>query len=85
MVIYKYPVSFLPGRQKIKLPEGAKILSVQVKDEEPWLWALVNSAAPMLETEIVCHLTGAHAPSEKFGQHIDTVQHRGFVFHYFLS
>ena len=67
MVIYKYPVSFLPGRQKIKLPEGA------------------NSAAPMLETEIVCHLTGAHAPSEKFGQHIDTVQHRGFVFHYFLS
>jgi len=53
-VIYKYPID-ISGLQEIELPQGARILAVQVQKhysiekgltqatEEPYFWALVNT------------------------------------------
>lgn len=47
MKIYKYPVNQPKGYISIEMPKGAKILTVQVQNEVPCIWALVDpNAAP---------------------------------------
>ena len=41
--IWKFPVPVNDGNV-LEMPEGAKILSVQVQGETPCLWALVDVA-----------------------------------------
>ena len=46
--IWKYQLEVTDG-QNISMPKGAEILTVQVQDGSPCLWALVD---PKAETEI---------------------------------
>jgi len=39
--VYKYPL-IISGINEIMMPENAEILTVQVQDETPCLWALVD-------------------------------------------
>ena len=60
--IYKYAA---PGEDyfSLELPRGAKILTVQVQDDEPQIWALVNPENP---TELRSfHLAGTGHPIEE--------------------
>lgn len=41
LTIYKYPLE-TTDEQKIEMPKGANILTVQVQNGTPCLWALVN-------------------------------------------
>ena len=47
-VIYKYPLIQTDGFE-IEMPKGARILTVQVQDGEPYIWAIVN---PDNDTEV---------------------------------
>ena len=47
--IYKYPL-FVTRTQDVRLPIGADILTIQVQNELPYIWALVD---PMAEKESV--------------------------------
>ena len=47
-VIYKYELDVI-DRQAIKMPKGANILSIQVQNGEPHIWAMVDNEA---ETEL---------------------------------
>lgn len=48
MNIFKYPLE-TEGQQFISLPKGAEVLTVQVQNSKPCIWALVN---PELITEL---------------------------------
>ncbi len=54
--IWKFPVD--TDRFTLKMPKGAKLLSVQTQRGEPQLWALVDPAAPMVERRLATVGTG---------------------------
>lgn len=55
--IYKYPLK-TEDVVRIKMPAGAEILTVQVQNGLPTLWALVNPDAPLYERIIEIFGTG---------------------------
>lgn len=85
MVIWKWTL-LQKERQTILMPEGAKILTVQVQDGNPQLWALCqeNSDVPKQKREIAIYGTGNPVP-EPNGTYISSFQLEGgaFVFHAF--
>ena len=84
--IWKYQLKLTDG-QNISMPKGAEILTVQVQDGSPCLWALVD---PKAETEarfIEIFGTGSPILSDMgvSREYISTFQMRegSFVFHAF--
>ena len=76
--------------QKVELPEGAEILTVQTQHEHPCIWALVDTAKPMINFKIGIAGTGndlelLHASNETL-KYIGTFQKYAgdFIFHVFL-
>ena len=41
--IFKYPIE-IANFPRIEMPKGAKILSVGVQDNKPYIWAMVNES-----------------------------------------
>lgn len=81
MTIWKFEVPLL-GENAIDMPRGARILSVQVQDHRPYVWAVVDPAKPVVRRGLRWFATGesrvnAHAPF------IGTVQLGSYVFHLF--
>lgn len=81
-VIYKYPLSTGVAEQYLSMPENAQILSIQMQDGTPQLWALIDLTQPYVPRKIKCFGTG-HTISTNPGFHIGTVHSYGLVWHYF--
>lgn len=80
--IYKYPVR-IDDVQTIDLPQGAQVLSVQVQDGSPYIWACVNPSAVSEPRQF--HLYGTGHPIEDLLRFIGTFQLFGgrLVYHLF--
>ena len=81
--IWKYPIQ---EEAIFEMPKGAEILSVQVQDGLPTLWALVDPDAPKERRGFLVVGTGWKLSHEWFSQariFIGTVQLGGFVWHIF--
>lgn len=83
ITIYKYPAPVSADRLTITLPEGAEILTVQVQNGEPHVWARVDNSRPPVARLFRWYGTG-HA-SRLDAKYIGTIQlHDGaLVFHLF--
>lgn len=70
--------------QPLKMPRGAKVLTVQTQGGEPQLWATVDRDAPSVNRTFVTYGTG-HEMSEDLLDYIGTYQlYDGtLVFHVF--
>ena len=79
-VIYKYPV--LIGEFEHGLPKGAKILSVQLQDEQPYFWALIDPESPREIREFRVFGTG-HEIDDEWHKYHATFQQGPFVWHLF--
>lgn len=85
--IWKFPLH--PDVIAYDMPAGAKILTVQVQDDTPVLWALVNPLAPKEPRQIRFIPTGQDMEGDNNGglEYINTFQiptARGIlVFHAF--
>lgn len=81
-VIYKYELG--DGLRSYDLPKGARILSVAIQRDVPYMWALVEPQEPMEQRKIM--LTGTGVPFDggpyKFIGTMLTPDQR-FVFHVF--
>lgn len=55
--VYKYTLDYA-DKQRIMLPQGAKVLAVQMQDEYPHIWAEVDSEAPLQENTFFMVGTG---------------------------
>lgn len=90
MRIFKYPLAET-DKQKLQLPVGAKILSVQAQNNSPQLWALVNEKEALTRSvTISIYGTGNPIPekdTEDIGTYIGTYQvfNGTGVFHVFYS
>lgn len=78
--IHKYPIA-VTDRVTIDMPQGAKVLSVQLQHERVQVWALGDPAQPYVARRFRVYGTG-HAVDEE-GTFIGTVQVTGLVFHVF--
>lgn len=65
----------------IPMPEGAEVLTVQIQNGEPHIWALVDTEKPrkLRSFEIV----GTGQPADNLGRYVGTVQDGSFVWHVF--
>ena len=70
--------------QDIAIPEGARLLCVQIQRRQPKLWALVEEFAPIVKRFIEMVGTG-HEVSDPVGAYIGTFQNENgsLVFHVF--
>lgn len=84
--IFKYPID-IQHKQTVSMPDGARILCVQMQGDQPMLWALVNDDVPPEPREIHVRGTGHDATGIEHMRYIGTVQMAGaaFVFHVFES
>lgn len=81
--IWKYPL-WIKGWQQLCISEGAEFLTVQMQNGEPFIWALVDPAAPMRLYEV--RMVGAgHPTDEQVGDYLDTIQVGTFVWHVFVE
>ena len=64
------------------MPLNAEILCVQLQDNIPTLWALVETEEPKRIFDILTYYTGDLI--DKKGQYIGTYQLAGLVYHVFV-
>lgn len=72
-------------KQTVLIPKPCKLLTVQVQDDRPMLWALVHDVnAPKAEVNLRMYGTG-HQHEEIYGHYISTFQLNSgaLVFHMF--
>lgn len=89
-VIYKYPLK-VTGFQNIELPPDAVVLSIQMQNHVPILWAMVGQLALDAFDPVQAEVTMIGTGDTDIGQHVDvddyvtTIQMGAFVFHFFVK
>ena len=78
--IYKYKLS-VQDTVDLCIPEGAKILTLQMQQGCPCIWAEVNPQAPTEERTFAIRGTGHEFLAEHTGEYIGTVQDGALVLH----
>lgn len=81
--IYKFKI-IIADTFSLEMPFGAKILKVDIQNEEPVLWALVNTDYETHETVYFRLIgTGHPMPKDILLKYVDTFQQPPFVWHLF--
>jgi hypothetical protein len=80
--IYKYPLLIL-DEQEVEMPMGAGLMTVQMQNGQPCLWALVDTENTLEKRKVLIRGTGH--PAVDVGRYISTFQMKGgeLVFHAF--
>lgn len=79
--IWKYPFE-IADRFVLQLPQGARVLSVELQDEQPCLWAMVNAESTEELRRFALVGTG-HLLPNGISTYIATFQQPPFVWHLF--
>lgn len=84
VTVYKYRLEWSPV-QIVKLP-FKRVLTIQIQDGTPCLWALVNTDAPDIPLTVRMTGTGTDDGCD-FGrmEYISTTQFGAFVLHWFYE
>lgn len=80
--IYKYEVK--AGLNELYLPQDTKVLTVQIQDDNPYMWAIVKTDKPLVKRLFYTYGTG-HEIKHLIKEYIGTFQllNLGLVFHLF--
>ena len=81
-VIWKYPLG--PGKNELKLPKGAELLTAQMQGSGPQLWVKLDPKAEKVYREVRVLATGEAFNGDGF-RYISTFQLEGgsLIFHAF--
>jgi hypothetical protein len=83
ITIYKYQFR-IADETIVVMPQGAKILSVQMQNGVPTIWAMVVTESKMKERTLRCYGTGHELDTFAIqGTYLATLQINGFVWHIF--
>lgn len=81
MKVWKYEIG--ESDCEIEMPDGAQILTVQVQDGKPYIWALVNPENYFTIRRFITYVTGSFADIHEYNKYIGTYQIDWFVGHVF--
>ena len=79
--IYKYQIPY--DFTEVNIPEGAEILSMQLQNGIPCIWAMVDTGQPKIKRKFMIVGTGKELHPCVLHTFIGTYQVPGFVFHVF--
>ena len=82
-VIYKYPVEPIRLKFVHMIPKGAEVLCVQMQNDAPQMWVLVDPDAEMERREFIRVGTGWEHKKTSKSQYVGTYQELPFVWHIF--
>jgi hypothetical protein len=82
ITIYKYQFE-IADRIEIEMPIHSDILSIQLQDGKPTMWAKVDTSLQMVKRIFVVFGTGHEISSVFDYRHIGTIQYKGGVWHIF--
>jgi hypothetical protein len=80
-VVHKFSIDL--RKTAVEMPLGSKILSVQLQDGSPTLWALVDPEAMKEIRHFRVLMTGEHFTGSKDLDYLATLQNNGIVAHVF--
>ena len=80
--VWKFPLSIIDN-QLVKMPTGSRLLSVQLQQGEPMLWAIVEETAQSIDRHIKIIGTGHRANHVLDDAFVGTIQIGSLVFHVF--
>lgn len=83
ITIYKYQFE-IAGRVEIEMPAGANVLSIQLQDDKPTVWAMVETTYSLERR--VFRIYGTGHKLDMFateGRYLGTIQLEGLVWHIF--
>lgn len=72
--VFKYIIPSHFGGVVIKMPEGARVLSVQVQCGSPCMWALVDDQRPMVDRRFLVVGTGHQIARPEAWEFVGTFQ-----------
>jgi hypothetical protein len=83
-IIWKYEIGD-PDGYGLEMPKGAEILTVQIQNDKPYIWALVDENSPIEERNFIVLGTGHSFMLSKNSVYIGTFQEAGgrLVWHLF--
>lgn len=82
--VYKFPLE-ISDEQKVSMPEGAKVLTVQVQKGKPCIWAECNPDVKSVLRTFLIRGTGHPIDDEIKKEYIGTIQmcDDSIIFHVF--
>lgn len=86
LTIWKFPLQYTSCKQEIEIPNTHKLLTVQIQNGLPTLWALVDPSTVKVTKEVIMYGTGwdIEETAATVGDYLGTVQdNNGFVWHFF--
>ncbi len=78
--IWKFEVPINADMMVLKMPVGAKVLTVQIQGHKPCLWAEIVRGAPTEDRMFAWFGTGEQFP-DRLMTYIGTVQQECYVWH----
>jgi hypothetical protein len=81
--IWKFKLSL--GPQVILMPIGSMVLSAQMQDGSPTMWAICNREADNEPVDVLVVGTGFTLDMVKYPRYVGTVQDVPYVWHVFTS
>ena len=82
--IYKYRLA-ITDMQLLQVPAHAQVLTLQLQDDAPCLWLLVDTANPLSEMRVQTVATGQRDLALDCYQYVGTYQDDLWVFHVFIQ
>jgi len=83
--IYKYELVNVPGRQTLRLTEGAKILCIQIQSGTACVWVQLDTDAQPWEFTIRIVGTGHNLQKVKGYEYVGTFQDPPYVWHVYAK
>lgn len=82
--IWKFRLAGM-DRQRLRMPKGAEVLTVQIQGDEPFIWAIVDDQAETETRVFDIYGTGNPLPESVMGvrKYVGTFQKAWFVGHVF--
>lgn len=85
--IYKYPIPIVVGDYKVRMPRGARILTIKFQVGHPQMWLTVDTDEPLEDRTFFLVETGEEIPKDIFtvSDYIGTLPFSGgsYVLHLF--
>jgi hypothetical protein len=84
--VFKYEVP-IHGKDEfeIEMPSPSRILSFQVQNGKPFIWAFVDEDMPLRKIKFCIYGTGMDINHGDHVNHIGTIQLEGLVWHLFFD
>lgn len=83
ITIHKYQFQ-IADKVTIQMPQGARVISVQLQNGVPTMWAMVVTDMKMISHEFRVYGTGHELDTFAIqGKHLGTIQQNGLVWHIF--